>query len=462
MRRALTILAVPALAVAEPESFDGLTFHAAPKPLPAGAVTEDWPHFLGPHHNATTKEDKLLEKFPAGGLKVVWEITAGDGYTSPVFAAGKMVYFHRVDGKETVECLDPETGKRYWKHDYPVVYRDRYGFSPGPRASAVIDDGRVYTAGVTAIHTCLDLATGKVLWQRDLRKDFSIPQYFFGFGPTPFLWKDRLIVNAGGKGPDEAAGASVVALDKLTGRTLWEHEDAWGASYASPLVTQLHGKDVALVVAAGESRPAHGGLLVLDPMTGRLFDRFPWRADIYESVLAATPLVVGDNRVLLSDCYEKGGVLLEFDASLKAKPVWTERWFGMHWMVPLLVDGHLYGFAGRNPPDTQFKCADLATGEIQWENDMQWRQDNRVHGFFRASLLQARKRVFCLGEDGAFAELELSPEGPVIKQRVRLFTAREAWVLPALHRGLLYVSQNTPDSADGTKPRLICYDLRGG
>jgi hypothetical protein len=215
------------------------------------------------------------------------------------------------------------------------------------------------------------------------------------------------------------------------------------------------------VLAAGESRPAHGGLLVLDPATGKCHERLAWRADKYESVLASPPLVIGDKRVFISECYGKGGVLLEFDEKLKAKPVWTERWFGMHWMTPLLVDGHLYGFAGRNPPDTQFKCAHAGTGEIAWENDMQWREGRRVHGFFRAGLLRAGKRTFALGEDGAFAELKLSPAGPETVQRLRLFTAREAWTLPALHRGLLYVSQNSADPVTGKRPRLICYDFRG-
>jgi hypothetical protein len=43
---------------------------------------------------------------------------------------------------------------------------------------------------------------------------------------------------------------------------------------------------------------------------------------------------------------------------------------------------------------------------------------------------------------------------------MELFSAPETWALPALSRGLLYVSQNAPGSG-GTQPRLICYDLRG-
>ena len=41
--------------------FDRLKFHKAPKPLPEGAVTEDWPRFLGASDNAISKETKLLK-----------------------------------------------------------------------------------------------------------------------------------------------------------------------------------------------------------------------------------------------------------------------------------------------------------------------------------------------------------------------------------------------------------------
>jgi outer membrane protein assembly factor BamB len=447
-----------------------LTFHAAPKPLPKGAVVEDWPRFLGMRDNATSQETKLLKKWPQGGPKKVWELTTGEGYACPILAEGKLIYFHRLEdsdgddpaaGSEIIDCLDPQTGKRLWRFSYPASYRDRYGFSPGPRSSPVVRQGRIYVVGVTAIFHCLDLTTGKKIWRRDLKKEYNIPQGFFGYGPTPVVWNDRIIVNVGGKAAKENESVCVIALDRKFGKTLWEVKDNWGASYASPTVTKLQGKDCALVLAAGESRPAHGGLLTIDVQTGKVYDRFPWRANIYESVLASSPFVLGHNQVYIGDCYQRGGVTLAFDENLKSKVVWKERFFGMHWMMPLLIDGHIYGFAGRNIPDTQFKCANARTGEIIWENDMRWRENGRVNSLFRASLLQADGRVFCLGEDGVLAELKLTPQGPEIIQRVRLFAARSSWTLPSLHKGLLYVSQNEFELVTKQAPRIICYDFRG-
>ena len=64
-----------------------------------------------------------------------------------------------------------------------------------------------------------------------------------------------------------------------------------------------------------------------------------------------------------------------------------------------------------------------------------------------------------MGEFGDLAWIELSPKGAKILSRTKLFAAPETWTLPALSNGRLYVSQNEPGRG-GTKPRLICYDLR--
>jgi outer membrane protein assembly factor BamB len=201
--------------------------------------------------------------------------------------------------------------------------------------------------------------------------------------------------------------------------------------------------------------------LTIDVESGEVYDRFPWRAKVYESVLASSPLVVDEKRVFISDCYERGGVLLEFDEDRSSRPLWMQREFGMHFMMPMVKDGHLYGFAGRNPPDTEFKCVNLADGVVAWTKDYRWKkEDGQIEGLFRASILQAGERYFALGEDGILVEVKLSPKGPELVQRTRLFTAREAWTLPTLHKGLLYVVQNTSDGGLRKKARMMCYDVR--
>ncbi len=435
-----------------------LIFHKAPKPLAKNAVVENWPRFFGPRDNCTSKESPLLKTFPADGLPKVFELARGDAYSSPILVDGLLLHFHAVDSKETLDCHHAETGKRLWTFNYPIKYKDRYGFSAGPRTSPVVHQGKIYLVGVTAMLHCLDLKTGKLIWKRDLMKEFQIPQYFFGYGPNPAVHGDNLILNIGGR-EKKSSGTCVAALNLKDGKTTWTHEDPWGASYASPVIAKLQGKEVALVLAAGESRPTHGGLLVLDPKSGKLLSRFPWRAKIYESVLASTPLLVSEDQVFISDCYQLGGVLIKFDKEFHPTPIWNERFFGMHMMIPQKLGNHLYGFAGRNIPDTQLKGINLETGKLTWEDDMRWKEGPRFTGLFRGSFLQVNDRTFCLGEDGSFVELQLTAKKAIIRQRTRLFSARDTWTPPVIHRGLLYVVQNTK-GFDGSSTRLICYDFR--
>lgn len=443
----------------EATTFPGLTFHAAPKPLPEGAVTADWPRFLGPTDDAKTTETQLLERFPEGGLKKVWEMEKGNSYTSPSIVDGKMVVFNRRGDEEVIQCLEPETGKQLWSHAYPSSYRDRYGFNDGPRASAVIADGRVFTLGAESVLSCLDLASGTRLWQRKLAAEFDRLPYFFGHGCAPIVYGGKVIVPLG-----TTDGLSVAAFDVATGKLAWGTRHTWQAGYASPVIAKLQGKDRLLVFAGDDSDPPAGGLMAIDTENGTLLDAFPWRPDKYESVNGSTPLAVGDDRVFLSASYNKGGVLLKFNSEGKWEELWRTPEFGLHWNTPLLLDGHLYGFHGRNEPDALFKSVEVATGKENWSADPEFTtpgpggRDYRMK-YFRGSLLQADGRTWALGEFGSLGILKLTPAGFEEIDRTQLFLARATWSLPVLHRGLLYIAQHEEDM-DGNPPRLICYDLR--
>jgi hypothetical protein len=107
------------------EAFDRLTFHTAPKAVAADAKSSEWARVLGPTDDAISPETHLLKTWPQGGPKPVWEVQMGDAYNSPAISGDYCVIFHALQGKETIECLHRETGKRFWSQDYPISYQDR-------------------------------------------------------------------------------------------------------------------------------------------------------------------------------------------------------------------------------------------------------------------------------------------------------------------------------------------------
>ena len=223
----------------------------------------DWPQFLGPTRNGVYPGNDLAETWPAEGPPVVWRKSIGQGFSSPVVAHQKLILFHRVNDRETVECLDAKTGKQLWLFDYPTAYRDDFGFDEGPRAAPTIADGRVYTFGAEGMLHCLDFATGKKIWSVNAKKEFAAPKGFFGIVCSPLIESNAVLLNIGG-----ADGAGIVAFDQNTGKVLWRATDD-AASYSSPIAVTVNGRRYFFFFT-------QTGLVALDPASGKIQFQYSW------------------------------------------------------------------------------------------------------------------------------------------------------------------------------------------
>ena len=435
------------------------TIHRDASSLSKNSKTYDWPRYNGPSDDASSTETKLLEKWEKNGPELIWEVTKGEGYASPIISKDILVLFHRQNGMEIIEGINPENGRLIWTYKYPVHYKDRYGYSSGPRASPVIHDNLVFCHGVTSWLTCLNLMTGELIWKRDLAKEFEIPNYFFGKGSNPIVFKETLIVNVGG-----SKNRCVVGFNIKTGKTDWITYDSWGASYSSPTLSKINDKHVCLVFTGGESRPPTGGLIVIDPENGKKLSRYPWRSSKYESANAVPPIPLPGNKVFLSECYEKGSVVLEFEKDFTPSVVWLNKDINIHWMTPVLKDGTMYGISGRHQQGAEAFGLNPQTGQIIWKEAIYWDDlinDRKVKlGLFRGSILKLNNHFISLSELGTLLKLDLSKKGWKINNKKQLFFAPGTWTLPALSKGLLYIMQNESDRLSGKKPRLLCFDLR--
>jgi outer membrane protein assembly factor BamB len=455
-------LSPPPSAAVVAKSHPRVTYHRAPKALSSAAKVHDWKAFLGPNHNLVSTETHLLKDLPTGGPPLVWEMETGAGYSAPAIQGDRLVYLHRMGNQEIVEALDPDSGELYWSFSYPTDFSDRYGYSNGPRASPVIDEDRVYVYGAQAKLHCLRLRDGALLWKRDIQTEFDIPQDFFGVAPTPLVEGNLLIITIGAPN-----GPTVAAFDKLTGRLKWGAGDEWGAGYASPIPADVHGKRVIFVFAGGESNPPTGGLLLINPTDGSIYSTFPWRSRTYESVNAASPVIVG-NRVLISATYRTGAAMLDIAPDMTVKQAWKSDDFDLHWATAIADGDYLYAFPGRNEPDASLAAINIKTGEIAWDEVIEWQETVSVNGTkrdlymspFRGSLLKVDGRYLALGEQGQLLWLALSPQGPKVLSKATLFLSRQSWTPPVISKGLLYITQNERDFISGKGPRLLCYDLR--
>tara|TARA_R110002096_G_scaffold44160_4_gene118810 strand:+ start:609 stop:1976 length:1368 start_codon:yes stop_codon:yes gene_type:complete len=413
----------------------------------------DWPHFLGPQLDLHSSETGLNFSFDDAGPPVLWEVERGKGHSGPVIVADRVVFIHQVDEDEEIRCLDATNGKALWNHRYPVEVSQSYGIVDTPRSSPVIDPATqlVYTLGNDGDLICLKLDSGEVVWQIKLEDEFGPSPIFFGYGSSPLIYGEKLIIQVGA---DEAC---VVALDKSNGEVLWQTDHAWNGSYASPVIGQINGEDRLYVFAGGMVDPPHGGLLCIDPKNGKLNDAFSWRSDNFASVNAASPVPCGPNRVFITEDYGLGGVMLQFGPDFKARILWTSAELGCQFQTPIYHEGLLFGFGGNGG---LMLGVDVATGRILWneafyQTTILWKERDIPISLGHAHLIHVDGGFVCLSENGALLRMDLGASGFQILAKARLFYAPETWAPPVISNGRLFINQNEMGS------RLICYDLSG-
>src|SRR5262245_38819427 len=162
---------------------------------------EDWPQWRGPHRDGVWHETNILQSFPAEGLKVLWRVPVGTGFSSPVVAQGRVYvtdsHVTRTNAHENVRCLSAATGQSIWLHKYEVTYPE-YGADPahafGPVATPVVAHGKIYTLGRMSRLLCLDALTGRVLWSHDLPKEFKTTEDLRGFNSSTLVERNLVII----------------------------------------------------------------------------------------------------------------------------------------------------------------------------------------------------------------------------------------------------------------------------
>jgi outer membrane protein assembly factor BamB len=376
---------------------------------PAGA--DDWPNWRGPQHDGISRETGLLKAWPADGPKVLWKTDLTGGYSSVSVANGR-VFTQTKDGKEDlVLCVDALTGKKLWEYRYPCDYADYPSldkrFLTGPKATPTVDGDRVYAMGNTGLLQCLDVQSGKLIWERDLLKlaDRKCPEY--GYCNSPLIVGERLFVSPGG-----SKGNSLAALDKKDGRVLWQALDD-RIGWATPVFILVQGAP-QLVYFTGT-----GGVGVT-PTDGKLLWRFDWKTAF--DINAATP-IYHDGLLFLSSNYGNGGVLLRLHPEGKPEVVWKKATMQNHFSTCVLYKDHLYGFSS-----DRLRCVEFRTGEVKWDKT----------GLGKGSLLIADGHLIALGENGTLVLAEVTPKGYVEKARWQALEGT-CWSVPVLANGKLYV-----------------------
>lgn len=181
-------------------------------------LAEDWPQWQGPDRNAVSKENGLLQQWPESGPPLAWRVDGlGGGDSAPAIAGGRLFGMSNRDGKEIVWARSEKDGKEIWASALGDATAQRVPQSKeGPGCTPSVDGNHLYAIGMSGRVACLNTEDGKIVWQKSLIDDFGGVAPMWNFRESPLVDGDKVICTPG------ASDAMLVALNKLTGETIWK------------------------------------------------------------------------------------------------------------------------------------------------------------------------------------------------------------------------------------------------
>ena len=178
----------------------------------------DWPQWQGPDRNAVSKEHGLLQEWTKDGPPLAWKINGlGGGYSAPAIAAGRIFGMSNQGDDEVVWALSETDGKTLWTTRLGPAYQGGPSQgNEGPACTPTVNGKLLYVVGMGGDLACLQVGDGKVIWQKSLTRDLGGRLPMWRFTESPLIDGEKVVVTPGGQ------DAILVALDKLTGKTIWK------------------------------------------------------------------------------------------------------------------------------------------------------------------------------------------------------------------------------------------------
>lgn len=397
----------------------------------------DWPQWRGPARNGVSAETGLLQEWPQEGPKLLWQVThAGSGYAAPA-VVGDRIYLLGNEGLENefVQALDTKDGQRVWSTRLGNVGNPKQNPNfPAARSTPAVDGKFLFALGSDGDLACIETATGKARWRKNLRTEFGGKPGEWAYAESPLVDGDRLICTPGG------AQATLVALDKESGDVIWKcaTPEADEPGYAS-----------AVVVEAGGVRQyvqlLQKGLVGVDARTGRLLWRFGKAVSKYGANIPS-PVAAGD--IIYCGSAGTGGGAVKLttgDGGVTAETLYFEAKLPTAIGGAVKVGDWLFGTTGQ-----AMLCAEFATGQIKWEE----------RAFGAAAMVLADGRLYLHAENGEVGLVEPQADAYREKGRFtppdrpkRISPMEKPWAYPVLAHGRLYLRDHG---------MLWCYDVKAG
>lgn len=402
----------------------------------ASALPGSWPHFRGTQFDNIASPGALADSWPEEGPKVHWSVDLGEGHAAPAILNG-CVYLFDYDETaraDALRCFSLEDGQEIWRRSYALPAKRNHGLS---RTIPAVTESSIVTIGPRCHVSCVDTQSGTFKWGIDLQKEYGTTEPLWFTGQCPLIENGVAILAPAG--PD----VLMMGVDCESGEVLWTAPNprGWAMSHSSVMPLTVHGEKMFVYAAVG-------GLTGISTTGDVLWD-IAWNA----SVVAPSPVAIGDGRIFITAGYGAGSLMFQVDrtgdgfAAHEISKAGPKEWLASEQQTPILVDGLLYGIM---PKDSgalkqQFVCYDPVSGELVWSS-------GKTARFGMGPYLLADDKFYVLDDDGTLTMLALSRTGYEPLEEFRVLDGHDAW-------GPLALAGNRMLLRDST--RMICIDAGG-
>jgi len=307
---------------------------------------QDWPQWRGPNRDGKSSGFKTPQTWPAE-LTQAWQATVGFGDATPALVGQRLYVFVRQGEEEVALCLNAANGKEIWRDQYAAqAVTGAASRHPGPRSSPAVADGKVVTLGVGGVVSCLDAATGKLIWRKDPFPKV-VPKFFTSF--SPIVVDGMAIAHLGGQG-----NGALIAYDLATGDEKWRWADE-GPDYGSPVLCTVAGAKQIVT-------PTEQSIVGINVADGKLLWKYPF-PPARRAYNFATP-IVGKQMIIITGAGRgtRGLKIEKRGDGFAARELWSNADLATQFNTPVLQEGLLFGLSNRN----NLFCIDAQTGKTAW------------------------------------------------------------------------------------------------
>lgn len=359
-------------------------FENAPAATGNELVSGPWLGWRGPNRNGVVIDQNPVTEW-SDSKNVLWKVQVpGRGHASPTVVGDLIVLATSDKASETqsVVAFDFATGEKKWE---TVVNEGNFNPRIYPTnthaSSTVVSDGEslfaLFNNNRSAQLVSLDMK-GDIQWEKKAA-DFVPKRYQFGFGSSPIIYQDTVIVCS----ECEREG-SLVAFNKNSGSEVWRVSRGRATSYSTPVVANVAGKQQMILSGANAT-------VSYDPTNGKEL----WSVPGPWSVTCGTA-VWSDDLVFVS-----GGFPTQRTMAIKAdgseEVVWENK-AKCYEQSMLFHDGYLYGLADSGV----CYCWRAEDGKEMWAT--------RMASKVSASPVLAGGHIYFTVESGRSFVIKLNPE----------------------------------------------------